>query len=89
MSKVVMFAPEAWGQYKLWADTDKRTTRKINRLIDEIDRMGNEGAGKPEALVGDLSGYWSRRINEKDRLVYKVDENAVYILSCATHYGKR
>ncbi len=89
MSKSVMFASEAWNQYKLWADTDKKTTRKINKLIDEITRLGNEGTGKPEALVGDLSGYWSRRINDKDRLIYKVDQDAVYILSCATHYGAR
>lgn len=89
MSKNVIFAPEAWGQYKYWLGCDKKTVAKINRLIEEIDRNGNEGIGKPEPLVGDLSGYWSRRINDKDRLVYGFDDNNVFILSCRYHYSMR
>ena len=89
MSKCVKFAPEAWGQYLNWQETDKRTLAKVNRLIKDIDRNGNDGIGKPEQLHGDLTGYWSRRINEKDRLVYSTDENDIVILSCQTHYGMR
>ena len=89
MSKSVMFAPEAWGQYQYWQLNEKKTLAKVNRLISEIDRMGHEGTGKPEPLVGDLSGYWSRRISERDRLIYSFDENTIYILSCRFHYGMR
>lgn len=89
MNKLVTFAPEAWGQYQYWIATDKKTLKKVNRLLDEVDRVGNEGTGKPEPLAGELSGYWSRRINEKDRLVYKTDDDNIYILSCRTHYGMR
>lgn len=89
MSRSITFSSTAWEQYKFWADADKKTARKINRLIEEIDRMGNEGTGKPEPLVGDLSGYWSRRINERDRLIYSFDNDTIYILSCRYHYKDR
>ena len=56
-------------------------------LLKDIDRNGNEGIGKPEPLIGNLSGFWSRRINEKDRLIYKIDEYNIYILSCRYHYS--
>ena len=56
-------------------------------LLKDIDRNGNEGIGKPEPLIGNLSGFWSRRINEKDRLIYKIDEYNIYILSCRYHYN--
>ena len=56
----------------------------VSRVIN-----GNEGVGKPEALSGNLAGYWSRRINDKDRLIYKIDENKVYILACRYHYGEK
>lgn len=84
-----MFAPEARGQYLYWQQADTKTLKKVNRLIEEIDRMGHEGTGKPEPLSGDLSGYWSRRINEKDRLIYSFDDETIYILSCRFHYGLR
>lgn len=58
------------------------TLKKINKLIEDMCRNGNEGIGKPEALSGNFAGYWSRRINDKDRLIYKIDENNVYILAC-------
>ena len=60
-----------------------------NKLIEDICRNGNEGIGKPEALSGNLAGYWSRRINDKDRLIYKIDENNVYILACRYHYSDK
>ena len=60
--------------------------KRIIKLIEDISRNGNEGIGKPEPLVGDLAGFWSRRINEKDRLIYKIEGNSVYILACRYHY---
>ena len=63
--------------------------RKINSLLEDIKRNGNEGIGKPEALSGDLTGFWSRRINDKDRLIYKIDDENVYILACRFHYGDK
>ena len=67
----------------------KKTLKKINKLIQDIERNGNSGLGKPEQLRGDLSGLWSRRINDKDRLVYKIDETSVYILACRFHYADK
>ena len=58
-------------------------------MIQDIERNGNSGLGKPEQLRGDLSGLWSRRINDKDRLVYKIDETSVYILACRFHYADK
>ena len=65
-----MFTDNGWEAYTNWQPEDKKTLKKINNLIKDIDRNGNEGIGKPEPLTGNLSGYWSRRINDKDRLIY-------------------
>ena len=75
--------------YVYWQTEDKKTLKKINVLIDDICRNGNDGIGKPEPLSGNLSGFWSRRINDKDRLVYKIDKDNVYILSCRYHYDDK
>ena len=80
MNKV--FTENGWADYTFWETEDRKTLKKINKLIEDICRNGNEGIGKPEALSGNLAGYWSRRINDKDRLIYKIDENNVYILAC-------
>ena len=82
------FTEQAWHEYIYWQSQDKKTLKKINKLIVDIMRNGPlAGEGKPERLKGDLSGYFSRRINEKDRLVYKMlDENVVQIYSCKDHY---
>ena len=85
MNKV--FTSNGWEDYIYWQTEDKKTLKKINTLLKDIDRNGNEGIGKPEPLIGNLSGFWSRRINEKDRLVYKIDEYNIYILSCRYHYS--
>ena len=85
MNKV--FTDNAWKDYSYWVKEDRKTLKRINKLIDDISRNGNEGIGKPEMLLGDLSGYWSRRINEKDRLIYKIDNENIYILSCRYHYS--
>ena len=83
MNKV--FTSNGWEDYIYWQTEDKKTLKKINTLLKDID--GNEGIGKPEPLIGNLSGFWSRRINEKDRLIYKIDEYNIYILSCRYHYN--
>ena len=70
----------------LLQEKDKRLIKKINILIKDIKRNGNEGIGKPEPLQHELSGYWSRRIDDKNRLVYKVSDNQITIVACANHY---
>lgn len=85
MNKV--FTKNGWDDYIYWQTEDRKALKKINKLIDDICRNGNSGIGKPEPLAGDLSGFWSRRINEQDRLVYKIDEQNVYILSCRYYYS--
>ena len=75
-----------WKQYKELQEKDKRLIKKINILIKDIKRNGNEGIGKPEPLQHELSGYWSRRIDDKNRLVYKVSDNQITIVACANHY---
>jgi len=84
MNKV--FSDIGWADYVYWQTQDKKTLRRINALLQDIERNGNQGIGSPELLKG-LSGYWSRRINEKDRLVYKVGDGEILIAQCRTHYG--
>ena len=84
-----LFTDNAWKDYIYWETEDKKTLKRINRLIDDISRNGNHGLGKPELLSGDLAGFWSRRINDKDRLIYKIRDNEIIILSCRYHYGNR
>lgn len=69
-----------------WQSQDKKTLKRINLLIKDCLRSPFEGLGKPEPLIGDLSGFWSRRIDEKNRLVYEVTDSAITILSCRYHY---
>ena len=76
----------AWRQYEELQEKDKRLIKKINILIKDIKRNGNEGIGKPEPLQHELSGYWSRRITEKHRLIYVVTENQLIIIGCSEHY---
>ena len=85
MNKV--FTENGWKDYVYWQTEDRKKLKKINMLIKDIERNGNEGMGKPEPLVGNLTGYWSRRINEKDRLIYRFDGVNIYILACRYHYG--
>lgn len=83
MNKV--FSDEGWADYVYWQTQDKKTLKRINVLLQDIERNGNKGIGNPELLKG-LSGYWIRRINEKDRLVYKIDTGELLIAQCRTHY---
>ena len=87
MNKV--WSDQAWEDYLYWQTQDKRTAKRINQLIKEIDRDPFGGIGKPEPLKHDLSGYWSRRIDEVHRLVYRVaGKEGILIASCRFHYGK-
>ncbi len=84
-----LFTDSGWEDYLYWANEDRKTLRRINKLIEDISRNGNSGIGKPEPLTAELSGFWSRRINDKDRLIYKISGDDIYIISCRSHYGER
>jgi len=78
---------EAWDDYVYWQGQDKKTLKRINALLKDIERKGGfEGIGKPEPLKGELSGFWSRRIDETNRFVYRVGGEVLEILSCRGHY---
>lgn len=76
----------AWEDYQFWIDNDKKSLRKLNALIKECQRTPFEGIGKPEPLRQNLSGFWSRRITGEHRLVYKVENDVLYIAQCRYHY---
>lgn len=84
----IAFEEGAWEEYLYWQKTDKKVLRKINDLIKAIKKSPFDGIGKPEPLRFDLSGYWSRRINQEHRLVYRISEgaNEVIIIQCRYHY---
>lgn len=83
--KIIFLSP-AWEDYLYWQKVDKVILRKINTLIREIARDAYEGSGKPEPLKHNLSGWWSRRINLEQRLVYKVENDSIIVLQCRYHY---
>lgn len=80
------FTDDAWDDYCYWQAQDKKTLKRINLLIKDIERNGYNGIGKPERLVGNFSGYYSRRIDEANRLVYIIEDNIIKIIQCGTHY---
>jgi toxin YoeB len=86
MIEVLAWTKEAWKDYVYWHGQDKKTLRRINKLISDSQRSPFEGIGKPETLKENLSGFWSRRIDESNRLVYVVDNNQLTIISCRYHY---
>lgn len=86
MARLLMFTPAAWGDYLYWQGQDKKTLRRINQLINESARNPFEGMGKPEPLRGDLSGCWSRRIDDVNRLVYQATDAEMLIVACRHHY---
>lgn len=88
MSRHLCFTDKAWDEYVYWQTQDRKTLKRINTLIEATKRDPFAGIGKPEALLGDMSGFWSRRIDERHRLVYAVDEDALTILACRYHYGE-
>ncbi len=87
MNKV--FSAQAWEDYLYWQTQDRKTLRRINQLLQDIDRNGNDGIGKPEPLGENWSGFWRRRIDEKNRLVYRLKGEVVESAQCRTHYGDR
>ncbi len=80
------FSEKAWEDYLHWQQTDQPLLRRTNELIKDIQRQPFSGIGKPEALKFSLKGYWSRRINQEHRLVYKIENKIVYIVQCRYHY---
>ena len=86
MGRTLAWTDAAWDDYLYWQEQDKKTLKRINKLIAEIKRSPFEGIGKPEALRETLSGFWSRRIDESHRLVYAVDEIRITVISCRYHY---
>ena len=88
MGRKILFDGDAWDEFIDWQYEDKKTQRRILELIKEIRRTPFEGKGKPEALKYDMAGLWSRRIDDINRLVYKVTEDTVIIFSCKYHYNK-
>jgi len=88
MTKVLSWTKEAWSDYVYWQGQDRKTLRRINKLIADSQRSPFEGIGKPEPLKENLSGFWSRRIDETNRLIYIVDDGQLTIISCRYHYEK-
>jgi toxin YoeB len=84
----LVFTESAWNDYLWFQENDRRLLKRINTLIKETMRTPSEGIGKPERLKANLSGYWSRRINEEHRLVYGVTETELVIIACRFHYQK-
>jgi toxin YoeB len=82
----IAWTGEAWNDYLYWQGQDRKTLKRINRLIEAAMREPFAGLGKPEALRENLAGFWSRRIDETNRLVYAVDEHYLTIISCRYHY---
>lgn len=84
----LVFSDGAWDDYQYWQKTDRKILEKINSLIEEIKRTPFKGTGKPEALKYEFSGYWSRRITDKHRIVDKVEKDAIYFVQMRYHYMK-
>lgn len=77
---------EAWAEYLYWQSQDKKTLKRINALLKDIERGNFDGMGKPEPLKGNFSGFWSRRIDDCNRLIYRINAETLEILSCKGHY---
>ena len=84
-----LWTEKAWEDYLYWQTQDKKTLKRLNRIITDIDRNGYEGIGKPEPLKGDMSGWWSRRIDDTNRIVYCIKDDKLIIAYCRGHYGDK
>ncbi len=82
----LIFSENAWDDYLYWQKNDKKILKRINLLIKDVQRSPHEGIGKPESLKHALSGYWSRRINDEHRFVYKVNDDSILIAQLKYHY---
>ena len=80
---------EAWEDYLYWQKQDRKTLDRIHLLLKDIDRNGYRGIGKPEPLTGNLRGWWSRRIDDKNRIVYRIKDGRIEIIQCGSHYRDR
>ncbi len=85
---LLVWDENAWADCLWWQAQDRRVLNRINTLIEDVARNGNEGIGKPEALKHDVAGYWSRRITDEHRLVYKIVSDEVRIAACRYLYGR-
>jgi len=81
-----IFSESAWAEYLHWQENDKKILKRINQLLKDIDRNKFEGLGKPEPLKGNYSGWWSRRIDDGHRLIYRIKEDVIEIYQCKGHY---
>lgn len=88
MIEILSWTKESWADYTYWQRQDKKTLKRTNKLIEDTKRRPFKGIGKPEPLKENLSGFWSRRIDESNRLVYAVDNSQLTIISCRFHYEK-
>ena len=87
---IKIWQEEAWEDYLYWQGQDRKTLKKINQLLKDIERNGYEGGlGKPEPLKGDLSGFWSKRIDDKNRIVFRIVDEKLEIAQCGSHYRDR
>ncbi len=84
--RLLSWTDDAWNDDQYWQAQDKKTLKRINKLINDVKRSPFEGIGKPEPLKENLFGFWSRRIDDTNRLVYAVDDQAITIISCRYHY---
>lgn len=82
----LQFSEQGWEDFNYWLTQDKKTLKKIVKILEDIKRNKYEGIGKPEALKGNLNGYWSRRIDDYNRIVYRVDGETIKIVQCGSHY---
>ena len=86
MTRRLTFTPDGWDDYLYWQTQDKKTLKRINHVLREILREPFTGIGKPEPLRENLTGYWSRRIDDTHRLVYAIEEQAIIVVACRYHY---
>lgn len=89
MSRCLAWTDEAWSDYIYWQGQDKKTLKRINQLIENVKRSPFEGIGKPEPLKENLSGFWSRRIDDTHRLIYVITKSHITVIACRYHYTKR
>ena len=85
----IFWHDEAWEEYLYWQEQDKKTLKKINNLLKEIDRNGYNCIGKPEPLTGNLTGFYSLRIDKQNRLIFRIENKIIEVMKCKSHYGDK